>query len=164
MKLNRNTTLTYLGHSTVLIETPGNKKLLIDPWTVSNPACPPVWKEVSSLGKLDIILMTHIHNDHVGDAALIAKANTDAAVVGIYEACNWIQGKGVANVRPMSISGSQTISGVEIIMTHAFHSSSFTEEDGKIVYGGEPCGCILKLENGFTIYAANIHLYSATWR
>ena len=154
MPQNHDTLFTYLGHSTVLIETPTGKRLLLDPWTVGNPACPQEWKSVESLGKLDIILFTHLHNDHVGDAATIVHTNPDASVVGIFEACNWIKKKGANNIRPMNKGGSQTIAGVEIIMTHAFHSSSFTEEDGTVVYGGEPVGYILRLENGFTLYAA----------
>jgi L-ascorbate metabolism protein UlaG (beta-lactamase superfamily) len=154
MTLDRNTAITYLGHSTVLIETPGGKRLLLDPWTVGNPSCPPAWKEVSRLGRLDLILLTHLHNDHVGDAEEIVKSNPDAAVVAIYEACNWLGGKGAKNLRPMNKGGSQTVAGIEISMTHAFHSTSFHESDGSVVYGGEPAGYILRLENGFTLYAA----------
>jgi L-ascorbate metabolism protein UlaG (beta-lactamase superfamily) len=154
MALNRDTLITYLGHSTILITTPGGKRLLIDPWTSGNPACPPQYKDPAALGKLDLILMTHIHGDHVGDAEAVIRANPDAAVVGIFEACNWIETKGAKNTRPMSKGGSQTVAGIQITMTHAIHSSSFTEEDGTVVYGGEPAGYILKLENGFTLYAA----------
>lgn len=154
MTLERETTITYLGHATILIETPGGKRILIDPWTQGNPACPPEWKAIARLGKLDLILLTHLHNDHAGDAETIAKANPEAAVVAIFEACNWIGSKGVKNVRPMSKGGSQSVAGIEIIMTHAFHSSSFEEADGSVVYGGEAAGYILKLENGFTLYAA----------
>jgi len=161
MPLNRNTTFTYLGHSTVLIETPTGKRVLIDPWTIGNPACPQEWKSLDKLGKLDLILMTHLHNDHVGDAEAIVKANPDAVVVGIFEACNWIKSKGAQKIAPMNKGGGQTLLGVEITMTHAFHSSSFTEADGAVVYGGEPAGYILKLENGFTLYAAgDTALYS----
>jgi L-ascorbate metabolism protein UlaG (beta-lactamase superfamily) len=154
MPLNRDTTFTFLGHATVLIETPGGKRLLIDPWTAGNPACPTAWKDTSHLGKLDLILITHLHNDHVGDAESILHANPDADVVGIFEACNWVVRKGAKKTHPMNKGGAQTIAGIEIIMTHAFHSSSFTESDGTVVYGGEPAGYILKLENGFTLYAA----------
>jgi L-ascorbate metabolism protein UlaG (beta-lactamase superfamily) len=147
-------TFTYLGHSTVLIETPGGKRLLLDPWTKGNPACPPQYKTIESLGKLDAILITHLHSDHVGDAVEIGKANPDAVVVGIFEACNWIKGHGVENIRPMNKGGSQQVIGIDIVMTHAFHSSSFTEADGTVVYGGEPAGYILKLEDGLTLYAA----------
>ena len=152
--LNRDTEITYLGHATLLIKTPGGKRLLIDPWTAGNPACPAHYKDPSSLGKVDIILATHIHNDHVGDAESIIRANPEANVVAIFEACNWLSTKGAKNVRPMSKGGAQTVAGVRITMTHASHSSSFTEDDGSIVYGGEPAGYILTLENEFTMYAA----------
>lgn len=154
MALNRDTAITYLGHATLLIETPGGKRLLIDPWTTGNPACPQEWKDPARLGKLDLILLTHIHNDHAGDAEAIVKANPDAAVVAIFEACNWLGGKGAKNLKPMNKGGTQTLEGIEITMTHAFHSSSFQESDGRVVYGGEPAGYILRLENGFTLYAA----------
>lgn len=151
---DRNTTITYLGHSTILIETPGGKRLLIDPWTAGNPACPPEWKPIENLGALDLILLTHIHNDHAGDAEEIAKANPEAAVVCIYEAGQWLGKKGIQNVKSMNCGGSQTVAGVEITMTVAHHSSSFTEADGTVVNGGDPAGYVLKLENGFTLYAA----------
>ncbi len=154
MTLNRDTEITYLGHSTLLIETPGGKRILIDPWTTGNPACPAEWKNPASLGKLDIILVTHIHSDHVGDAEAVMAANPEAAVVGIFEACNWLKTKGAQSLRPMSKGGSQNVAGIEITMTEALHSSSFTEADGTVVYGGEPAGYILGLENGFTLYAA----------
>jgi L-ascorbate metabolism protein UlaG (beta-lactamase superfamily) len=154
MALYRDTAITYLGHSTLLIETPGGKRLLIDPWTTGNPACPQEWKSPDRLGKLDMILLTHIHNDHAGDAESLVKANPEAAVVAIYEACNWLGSKGAQHLHPMNKGGSQTVAGIEITMTHAFHSSSFLEADGTVVYGGEPAGYILKLENGFTLYAA----------
>jgi L-ascorbate metabolism protein UlaG (beta-lactamase superfamily) len=154
MPLNRETALTYLGHSTILIQTPGGKRVLIDPWTQGNPSCPEEWKTPERLGHLDLILMTHLHNDHVGDAEALVKANPEAQVVGIYEACNWLGSKGARNLKPMNKGGSQTVVGIQIVMTPAFHSSSFQEADGTVVYGGEPAGYILKFENGFTVYAA----------
>ncbi|HZO88406.1 MAG TPA: metal-dependent hydrolase [Chthonomonadaceae bacterium] len=154
MALDRNTSLTYLGHATVLIETPGGKRVLIDPWLEGNPACPQEWKSPERLGKLDLILLTHLHNDHAGDAEAVVKANPEAAVVAIFEACNWLGGKGAKNLKPMNKGGSQTVAGIEITMTHAFHSSSFHEPDGAVAYGGEPAGYILRLENGFSLYAA----------
>src|SRR5262249_21974957 len=138
MSLNRDTAITYLGHGTVLIETPGGKRLLIDPWTIGNPACPDEWKSPERLGKLDLILLTHIHNDHAGDAEAILKVNPEANVVAIFEACTWLGGKGAKNLHPMNKGGSHTVAGIEITMTQAIHSSSFEEADGRIVYGGEP--------------------------
>lgn len=154
MTLDRNTVITYLGHATALIETPGGKRLLLDPWTSGNPACPAEWKSTDRLGRLDMILMTHLHNDHVGDVQEIIQANPQANVVGMVEATDWLESKGVTNVNPMNKGGSQTVQGIQITMTHADHSSSFIEESGNVIYGGEAAGYILRLENGFTLYAA----------
>lgn len=152
MALNRDTEITYLGHATLLIETPGGKRILVDPWTTGNPACPEEYRNVDRLGKLDLILLTHIHGDHVGDAEAVIGANPEADVVAIFEACNWIGGKGAKYLHPMNIGGTQKVAGIDITMTFAIHSSSFTEADGSVVYGGDPVGYVLKLENGFTIY------------
>lgn len=154
MKLERETEITYLGHATILIRTPGGKRILIDPWTAGNPACPDRYKNPASLGALDMILVTHIHNDHVGDAETVIEANPSAQVVGIFEACNWLATKGAQNLRPMSKGGSQTLAGISVTMTDAIHSSSYTEADGTVVYGGEPAGYIVSLENDFVFYAA----------
>lgn len=154
MALDRDTTITYLGHATLLIETPGGKRLLIDPFLARNPACPPEWKQPESLGTLDAILLTHLHNDHVIDLFTVVQDRPDTPVVGIVEATDWIETKGVKNTRGMNKGGSQRVAGIEIIMTHALHSSSFQEEDGRAVYGGEAAGYVLILENGFTLYIA----------
>src|SRR5262249_22712530 len=132
----------------------GGRRLLIDPWTTGNPACPNEWKSPERLGRLDAILLTHLHNDHVGDAEAIVKANPEAAVVALAEAASWIAGKGAQRLHPMNKGGTLRLHGIEITLTHAFHSSSFQEADGRVIYGGEPAGYILKLENGFTLYVA----------
>jgi L-ascorbate metabolism protein UlaG (beta-lactamase superfamily) len=154
MSLNRETVITYLGHATLLIETPKGRHILIDPFTASNPICPDEWKDPARLGKIDFILFTHIHNDHAQDAAAVIAANPEATVVAGYEVCMWMLTKGAKNISPMNTGGSVTIDGIEFIMTLAFHSNSFTEEDGTIVYGGVPGGFVVKFENGFTLYDA----------
>src|SRR5690349_18184236 len=105
MPLARDTAITYLGHATVLIETSGGKRLLIDPWTAGNPSCPPEWKSVEKIGKLDAILITHMHSDHVGDAEAIIKANPEAEVVAIFEAALEMQRQGAAKIQPMNKGG-----------------------------------------------------------
>ena len=150
------TAITYLGHATALIETPRGKRLLIDPWTIHNPACPFEYKTIASLGAIDLVLITHIHEDHVGDAVEILKANTGAFTVCVPEVAGWLQSKGITNLYPMNIGGSFRPAGTEIVisMTQALHTSSFTEHDGTVVHGGVPVGFVIEMENGFTVYAA----------
>jgi L-ascorbate metabolism protein UlaG (beta-lactamase superfamily) len=152
--LNRQTAITYLGHSTLLIETPGGKRLLIDPWTTGNPACPAEWKDAGHLGRIDMILITHMHSDHVGDAEELIRANPDSVVVGIFEAAQHMAKLGAKHIEPMNKGGSIQVGALQVTMTHAFHSSSFESDSGGMAYGGEPAGYVLKLENGFTCYAA----------
>jgi L-ascorbate metabolism protein UlaG (beta-lactamase superfamily) len=154
MSLGRDTRITYLGHSTLLIESSEGTRIVIDPFLAGNPSCPEAWKSVASLGKVDIILLTHIHNDHAADALALAAANPGAPVAAVYEATHWLGSHGITNTRPMNTGGTITIGSVSVSMTLAFHSSSFQEEDGRIVYGGVAAGFVVGLENGFTFYAA----------
>lgn len=154
MSLNRDTKFTYLGHATLLIETPGGKRLLIDPFLTHNPACPEHWKSLDNLPQIDLILLTHIHEDHCADVVEVANRNPEAPIVAIVEACAWLSGKNLKNrLARMNKGGTQVIAGIRITMTHADHTSSLIE-DGKLLYGGEPAGYVLGLENGFTLYDA----------
>ena len=100
--------LTWLGHATFLIETPGGKKLLIDPWVMNNPATPAGQK---SFDKIDLMLCTHGHGDHIGDAVELAMKH-NPHVVGVYELCLWMQKKGVQLTFPMNKGGSQMVGDV----------------------------------------------------
>jgi L-ascorbate metabolism protein UlaG (beta-lactamase superfamily) len=140
--------LTWLGHSAFLIETTGTT-VLIDPWLKDNPSCPPNKKQVKSA---DIMLITHGHPDHIGDAVDIALRH-NSNVVGIYELCSWLQKKGVQHVSPMNKGGTQSVADIRVTMVHAFHSSGI-EDEGQIVYAGEPCGFVIEFENGLKIYHA----------
>ena len=147
-KINKDFELTYLGHSTFRLTTPGGKTILIDPWVQNNPACPEGLKKVS---KLDIMLVTHAHFDHIGDAVSIGKQH-QPKVVGIYETCVWLNGKGLENIMPMNKGGTQAVDGIKFTMVHADHSCGIQDEDGSIIYGGEAVGYVIELENGYRIY------------
>jgi L-ascorbate metabolism protein UlaG (beta-lactamase superfamily) len=139
--------ITWLGHSSFSLRTPGGKALLFDPWYTGNPSFPAKGKPT----KADVILVSHGHSDHITDAAAMAKA-TGATVVGIWEVTSWLGAKGVQNLEPMNKGGTIEVKGLRVTMTDACHSSSF-DENG-IVYLGEPAGFIVRLENGQTIYFA----------
>src|SRR5579859_2954268 len=110
--------LTWLGHATFKVETPEGKVMLIDPWVNANPKYP---EKMKKFDKLDALLCTHGHGDHIGDAPGLAKKH-NAQTVGVYEMCLWLQKKGVANIAPMNKGGSQSIQGVMVTMVHADHS------------------------------------------
>jgi L-ascorbate metabolism protein UlaG (beta-lactamase superfamily) len=138
--------ITWLGHATFKITSPQGKVILIDPWTQKNPACPAEWKKID---KVDLMLVTHGHFDHIGDAVEIAKA-TKPTVVTIVELAGWLQSKGVENTIGMNKGGTITIDGVKITMTHAIHTSGV--EDGS--YVGEACSYVLEFENQRKLYHA----------
>jgi L-ascorbate metabolism protein UlaG (beta-lactamase superfamily) len=139
--------ITWLGHSSFVIRTPAGKTILFDPWYSGNPSFPAGAKPASA----DVILISHGHRDHVGDAAAMAKA-TGATVVAIWEITTWLRSKGVTNVEPMNKGGTIDIQGLRVTMTDARHSSS-VDENG-LVYLGEAAGFVVRLENAQTIYFA----------
>jgi len=141
--------ITWFGHSTFLVVTPGGKRILFDPWFQENPACPDSMKKPPGA---DLILVSHGHFDHIGDL-LTAARESAAPVVGIFELCDWLSRKGIANVAPMNKGGSQQIAGVRVTMTDARHSSGFMD-NGQMVYMGEPAGYVVRVENGLTLYYA----------
>lgn len=149
MPIGNDTSITWLGHATFKVTTPGGKVILIDPWVQSNPACPDSQKQID---RCDLMLITHGHFDHMGDAVPIAQA-TNPTVVGIFELATYLQGRGLTNVSGMNKGGTQAAGGIKVTMVHAVHSCGILD-DGKIVYGGEAAGYVVTLENGFTIYHA----------
>jgi L-ascorbate metabolism protein UlaG (beta-lactamase superfamily) len=141
--------LTWLGHSTFRIETPGGKKIIIDPWVKGNPKCPEAEKKVK---KVDVLLCTHGHFDHIGDAVEIAKQH-NPVVVGIFELCGWMEKKGAKKTAPMNKGGTQTVGDIKVTMVHADHSCGISDGD-QIVYGGEACGYVVEFSNGVKLYHA----------
>jgi L-ascorbate metabolism protein UlaG (beta-lactamase superfamily) len=141
--------ITWLGHSTFKITTPSGHVVLIDPWTEGNPACPP---NLRKLPRVDVILLTHAHSDHLGDLLSIAEQHRPQ-VVAIFETYLWLESKGVANVHPMGKGGTQKVGEVEVTMVNAHHSNSIADE-GKLIYAGEPAGYIARFPGGFKVYHA----------
>lgn len=142
-------TMTWLGHSTLLVTDLNGNKIIVDPWLNGNPSCP---KEYQSLSSVDLILLTHAHFDHIADAIPLAK-RSGADVVGIFELCSWLGKKGVGHVHPMNKGGSQTVRGVPVTMVHADHSCGISDGD-EILYGGEAAGYVVELSDGFRFYHA----------
>jgi L-ascorbate metabolism protein UlaG (beta-lactamase superfamily) len=141
--------LTWLGHATFRIETPAEKTVIIDPWIMGNPMCPESEKNVKNV---DVLLCTHGHGDHIGDAAEIARKH-NPIVVGIPELARWLGKKGAKQIAEMNKGGTQTVADIKVTMVHADHSCGIQDGD-ELVYGGEACGYVVEFSNGVKIYHA----------
>jgi L-ascorbate metabolism protein UlaG (beta-lactamase superfamily) len=151
MSLDNGVKLTWIGHASFILETPGGKRALIDPWMTGNPVAP---ESLHDPGDVDLILLSHGHSDHTGDVIRLAREKSPAAVMCMIELGDYLGSKGVENIIGGNKGGTLSAEGVSVTLTHAFHSSSYGEEDGTIVYTGEPAGLIITLENGYRIYFA----------
>ncbi|MCP9485781.1 MAG: metal-dependent hydrolase [Gaiellaceae bacterium MAG52_C11] len=141
-----NGTLTWLGHAAFRIDTPGGKRIYVDPFLTGNPKCPAGEQEPE---RVDAIFLTHGHGDHYGDTLELAK-RFECAVVAPVELADWLATQGVESVHDPNKGGTVDLDGVKVTLTHAQHSSS--TNDG--TYAGEACGLMIELENGFTLYVA----------
>ncbi len=141
---------TFIGHATIRCDLPGGEVVLIDPWVGGNPSCPEALKQFD---RLDAILITHAHSDHMGDAVELAQRYKPAKVVANYEICTYLSGKGVENCSGMNLGGTQDVLGLQVTMVRADHSSGISEGD-QLLYGGLASGFIVKLPGGYTFYHA----------
>jgi L-ascorbate metabolism protein UlaG (beta-lactamase superfamily) len=156
------TEVLWLGHATTRITTPGGKVIMIDPWLSNNPKTPANFKALESVGKVDLILVTHAHADHFGDAPALAKMHN----VPVYNGGGMGQTVVSLGILPPALmqrfGKGGTIApfgptGVKITAVHAEHASEYVWKNpatGKdeTHYGGEPVGYVLEMENGFKIW------------
>ena len=143
------TSLTWLGHSAFRLETPGGRRVYVDPFLHGNPMCPPGELEPE---RADLIVVTHGHGDHVGDAVAL-HGRLGCPVVAQVELRRWLVSQGVAEdgmAHSPNKGGTVTVAGLRITLTDANHSSSTS--DG--TYAGESCGIVLELEDGLVVYFA----------
>jgi L-ascorbate metabolism protein UlaG (beta-lactamase superfamily) len=143
------TSLTWLGHASFRVDSPGGKRIYVDPFLSGNPKTPDAEKEPE---RCDLIVLTHGHGDHVADVVPIQQ-KFDCPVVAQIELHGWLTQNGVTDDDPghaPNKGGTVTVDGVKVTLTNAYHSSS--APDG--TYTGEACGVVLELEDGFKIYFA----------
>jgi L-ascorbate metabolism protein UlaG (beta-lactamase superfamily) len=149
MKKDLGVSITWIGHGTVLYRSAQGKNVLVDAWVDSNPAATPAAK---ALPKIDLVLITHGHGDHVGDLAAIAKKHSPD-IVCIHEIAVYFGAKGMPKLHGMGKGGTQELHGLRVTLVHAVHSSTIQEE-GRLVPAGEAAGFVIEFENGTRVYHA----------
>lgn len=156
------TEVLWLGQAATRITTPGGKVIVIDPWLTNNPKTPAGFKQLHALGKVDVILVTHAHSDHLGDAPALAQLNN----APIYNGGG--MGQAIVSLGMVPAALTQRFgktgtvmpfgpTGPKITAVQAEHSSELvfknpTTGKDETHYGGEPVGYIIELENGFRIW------------
>ena len=139
-----NVSVTWYGHSNFRVSC-GGVSVLIDPFFTHNPSCPVTW---NAAGRPDLVLVTHDHGDHVGDAVAICKAGgaTCGCVVGTAERLidAGLPQSCVPGGVGFNVGGSIEVKGIRVTMTQAFHSSE----------SAVPVGYVVTMPGGFTFYHA----------
>ena len=153
MGLPTDTTVTWYGHACFEILTPGGKSVLIDPW-FGNPWSP---KSAASVDRCDLLLVTHGHADHFGDALALA-SRLRPAWPCMHEMSLWLARRlpgGNDAVIGFNKGGTVEVAGLRVTMTTADHSSGDWNAAGETtLYLGEPAGFVIELENGYRVYHA----------
>jgi L-ascorbate metabolism protein UlaG (beta-lactamase superfamily) len=140
-------TLTWLGHAAFRIDTPGGKRVYVDPFLNGNPKCPEAELEPE---RVDLILLTHGHDDHVGDTVPLY-GKLKPRVIAPVELRWLLESAGVPDAQGSDPNkgGTVDVDGIKVTITDANHSSSYGDQ-----YTGEPTGLVVTLEDGFALYFA----------
>ncbi|MGV3640982.1 MAG: metal-dependent hydrolase [Adhaeribacter sp.] len=141
--------ITYFGHSCFLVDLDGSR-VLFDPFITYNALAASVDKEAI---EADYILLSHAHQDHMADAEYFARKN-GAAIVAIYDVCEWYKTKGIENLVHMNIGGKVTLPFGTVKMVNAVHSSVLP--DG--TYGGNPAGFVVETADKTFYFAGDTAL------
>lgn len=142
--------ITFLGHATFQLTLPDERVVLIDPWLTDNPACP---DHLKTPARCDLVVLTHGHDDHVGEVGNLIDAH-NPKIVGNFDLCGALQARlGKGQYCPMNTGGTQTVDGVRVTLTQAFHGSALSSENGPI-YAGMPNGAIVAADGLAKVYHA----------
>jgi L-ascorbate metabolism protein UlaG (beta-lactamase superfamily) len=145
-----NGSLTWLGHATFRLDSPGGKRVYIDPW-LGNPKCPESEREPD---RVDLIALTHGHDDHLGQTIELAQ-KFECPVIAMLELRDWLSIQGIHHddSEAPNKGGTVDAAGIKITLVDARHSSSVFRDD-QIIYLGEPAGLVFELEDGKKVYFA----------
>jgi L-ascorbate metabolism protein UlaG (beta-lactamase superfamily) len=151
-----NMQIAWLGHSAFHLEMAG-KDILIDPFFTDNPTYPQGYAD--GLDKVDYIVITHGHADHIGDAADLVRKHR-STVVSMFEICQYLAAQGAENIEPMNIGGTVTSGGIDFSMVNAQHSSALIEDGGRPLTMGDPAGYVLKSEGRSIYHMGDTEIFS----
>lgn len=155
------TEILWLGQAGYRITTPGGKTIVIDPWITGGPKAPAQFKsDLSALGKVDLLLVTHAHVDHIGDAPALAKLHKTV----LYGPADMITPLITLGVLPADLTHRfnktghiKPLPGIKVTAVQAEHSSLLVwknpaTDKNESHPGGEAVGYIIEMENGFKIW------------